>query len=114
MGNKKYTLVFLTKIFWDRWIGKFLSLFVSMKFLGLLGTMTVSSILLCKGYLSGTNWTVVNTSIFATIYGVKEIMAYKNVGGLVIDRVLKETNGNGKVLQKVEECDHELEYGGEQ
>ncbi len=61
------------KKFWLKWISKFLFTLISVKVWGLLSGMLISTLLVYKNHMSGGQWVTFNTTIWALIYGMKEV-----------------------------------------
>ena len=59
--------------FWGTWISKLLFTIISVKVWGLFACTIVSSVLLGKKLISGTEWLTFNTTIWALIFGMKEV-----------------------------------------
>lgn len=74
-------MVILTKEFWDLWLQKFLTMFISVKVLGIIGIVWVSTWLLTHKYIDAGNWTVVVTTTVTTIFAVREIFKTEVLNG---------------------------------
>lgn len=81
--SKKYTRVFFTKDFWDAVASKIVETLVSVKVWGLISSMSVSTILLVNGYLTGGNWVATNTTIFSVIFGARELFKIQSLRSMI-------------------------------
>jgi phosphotransferase system glucose/maltose/N-acetylglucosamine-specific IIC component len=61
------------KKFWLKWISKFLFTLISVKVWGLFAGTLVSTLLVYNHYMNGAQWVTFNTTIWALIYGMKEV-----------------------------------------
>ncbi len=68
--NKK---VYIGDDFFSRWLSKFLFTIISVKVWGLVGATVVSTQLLLSSKISNEHWLTFNTTIWALIFGMKEI-----------------------------------------
>lgn len=59
--------------FWESWISKFLFTLISVKVWGLAVSIIVSTVLLSGKYINGAQWLTFNTTIWALIFGMKEV-----------------------------------------
>jgi len=69
--NKKYKLG--ETGFWPVWISKLLFTLISVKVWGLLACTWVSTYLLIQNHIDNSQWLTFNTTIWALIFGMKEI-----------------------------------------
>ncbi len=59
--------------FWKKWLSKLLYTLISVKVWGLIAGTWVSTCLLIYGYICQVQWLTFNTTIWALIFGMKEI-----------------------------------------
>lgn len=59
--------------FWAKWLSKLLFTLISVKVWGLVASTAVSTYLICKGLIGKEQWVTFNTTIWALIFGMKEI-----------------------------------------
>ncbi len=59
--------------FWPSWISKFLFTLISVKVWGLVACTWISTWLLLNSFLEKGQWLTFNTTIWALIFGMKEI-----------------------------------------
>ncbi len=59
--------------FWQNWFSKLLFTFISVKVWGLVACTWVSTYLLMQDYIDKGQWLTFNTTIWALIFGMKEI-----------------------------------------
>ncbi len=59
--------------FWQNWFSKLLFTFISVKVWGLIACTWVSTYLLIQGFIDKGQWLTFNTTIWALIFGMKEI-----------------------------------------
>jgi len=59
--------------FWGTWFSKLLFTIISVKVWGLFACTIVSTYLLTQNLLKGTEWLTFNTTIWALIFGMKEV-----------------------------------------
>jgi len=76
-SNTEYYLLGEEK-FWKKWLSKFLFTLISVKLWGLIACTWVSTYLLLRPpedglTIDGTQWLTFNTTIWALIFGMKEI-----------------------------------------
>lgn len=90
--NNDLKWIAFSQPFWDAWLAKFFSLFVSVKFLGLFFVTIISTTLLVKGHIDGGNWTTVMTGVYGIIFAVREIFKTNGFGALIKDVIMKKLN----------------------
>ena len=98
--SRKYKLG--EKDFWTSWFSKLLFTLISVKVWGLVAGTSVSTILLYKGMISGGDWITFNTTVWALIYGMKEVFRIaegrdKAERMLMAQRVTNEDKRNAKL-----------------
>lgn len=59
--------------FWAKWASKLFFTLISVKVWGLIGATWVSTILLLSQKIDGSQWMTFNTTIWALIFGMKEV-----------------------------------------
>jgi hypothetical protein len=59
--------------FWPKWLSKLLFTLISVKVWGLVACTWVSTYLICKGLIDKEQWVTFNTTIWALIFGMKEV-----------------------------------------
>lgn len=59
--------------FWPKWFSKLLFTLISVKVWGLIGCTWISTYLICKGLIDKEQWVTFNTTIWALIFGMKEV-----------------------------------------
>ena len=59
--------------FWQKWFSKFLYTLISVKVWGLVACTWVSTYLVVQEHISNGQWLTFNTTIWALIFGMKEI-----------------------------------------
>lgn len=91
MDDKRYSVE--QKQFWFLWMSKFLFTLISVKFWGLVGSISISTYLIIIKRIEATEWVTFNTTIWGLIFGMKEIF-----------RVMesKDNNENKMLEKKVE------------
>ena len=72
---------FFTAIFWDGVGTKIVETLISVKVWGLVATTSISTWLLLNEYIMGGEWVTLNTCVYATIFGVREIYKIARVNG---------------------------------
>ncbi len=71
LQNKKVSII--KEGFWGNWISKLLFTLISVKVWGLTVSIIVSTALLSGKYINGAQWLTFNTTIWALIFGMKEV-----------------------------------------
>ena len=61
------------KKFWLKWISKLLFTLISVKVWGLFAGTAISTLLVYNNQMTGTQWVTFNTTIWALIFGMKEV-----------------------------------------
>ena len=89
-NETKYKCMVASRMFWDEWLAKFFSLWVSVKFLGLFFVTLISTVLLVKGYIEGSDWKAVIIGVYGIIYAVREAFKTNGVGALIKDIIKKK------------------------
>ena len=96
--NLEYKWIVFSRDFWDEWLSKFFSLWVSVKFLGLFFITLISTLLLVNGYLDGSNWTTAITGVYGIIFAVREMFKTNGIGALIKDKI-RERMGKSSNLK---------------
>ncbi len=96
MATKKEKLTLSDQGFWQKWISKLLFTFISVKLWGLIAATWVSTYLLTTGNpansITGTQWVTFNTTIWALIFGMKEVFRISEQRDRTETENLKEHN----------------------
>ena len=70
---------FITAAFWDGVCTKLVETFISVKVWGLIAITSISTWLLLNAYIAGGEWVTVNTCVYATVFGVREVYKISKV-----------------------------------
>ena len=111
--------------FWPRWISKLLFTLISVKFWGLIAGTIVSTWLLMVHLnhepviigdklieygINGTQWVTFNTTIWALIFGMKEIFRISEQRDITEQEKLKETLEHKlRVAEMVSSCGTDID-----
>ena len=87
MENKDVKVT--SKIYWNRWLSKFFSFFVSVKVVGLMAVMSVSTYLLMNGFIDGSTWGKVIIANFPVVLTFREILKIENIGKILKKKKLR-------------------------
>ncbi|HBH22614.1 MAG TPA: hypothetical protein DDY13_04245 [Cytophagales bacterium] len=71
MQQKKYSVE--QRQFWFSWASKLLFTLISVKFWGLVASVSVSTYLIVNNSIGAGEWVTFNTTIWGLIFGMKEI-----------------------------------------
>ncbi len=70
---EKNEKVYIGDSFFERWFSKFLFTIISVKVWGLAVAIVISTMLLNSGKIDNSDWLTFNTTIWALIFGMKEV-----------------------------------------
>ena len=76
--------------YWVKLFEKLIDTFTSVKVLTMMFTCIISTILLFKGLVSGSDWTKINATVVSVVMALRE--------GFKVTRV-KDMNGNAKDIK---------------
>lgn len=81
MSNQEIKVT--SKRYWNNWFSKFFSFFVSVKVVGLIAVMSVSTFLLINGFIDGSTWGKVIIANFPVVLTFREILKIENIGKIL-------------------------------
>ncbi len=100
-NNRDKYFTVTEKGFWPKWFSKFLFTLISVKVWGLIACTWISTSLLYCHRIDGMQWVTFNTTIWALIFGMKEIFRVMDRKDMNDEKIIREDNKAKEQIAKI-------------
>ncbi len=97
--------------FWAKWLSKLLFTLISVKVWGLVASTAVSTYLICKGLIDKEQWVTFNTTIWALIFGMKEIFRVMDRKDQNEEVIIEQENQTKEKIAQLKASTAKIEAG---